>query len=317
MTPKRILKWKFILPAILLLVLTLPYFSPDMETTRLDDQARRQLGGTFIQLSNGYTHYRLEGPAQGPPVVLVHGFSTPLYNWDHTVPALTRAGFRVLRYDLYGRGFSDRPRVNYDKDLFDRQLLELLKALKVNTPVNLVGLSMGGAVVTIFAARHPRQVGKLALVAPAGFPVNIPFTGKLVRLPVLGGYLMRAVGDRTLLKSVRKAVHKPEKVPEYIHKFKKQMVYRGYKRAIVSTLRHFDLSNQAAEFKMAGRHPRPVMVFWGKADRIVPYKHSAKVLEAMPRATLFSITDAGHVLPYENPEVINPVLVDFLNLKKL
>ena len=48
---------------------------------------------------NGY--YRLEGLAEGPPVVLVHGFSTPLYNWDHTVPALTRAGFQVLRYDLY------------------------------------------------------------------------------------------------------------------------------------------------------------------------------------------------------------------------
>lgn len=312
MTPRRVLKWKFVIPAILLLVLALPYFVPDRETTSLDNQVRRQLGGTFIQLSDGYTHYRLEGPAAGATVVLVHGFSTPLFNWDHTVPALARAGFRVLRYDLYGRGYSDRPRCDYDKDLFDRQLLELLKTLKIETPVNLVGLSMGGAVATIFAARHPRQVGKLALIAPAGFPVNIPFTGKLVRLPVLGGYLMRAVGDRTLLKSARKALHAPEKVPEYIQKFEEQMVYRGYKRAIASTLRHFDLSNQAAAFEQAGQHPRPVLVFWGKADRMVPYEHSAKVLAAMPRATLFSLADAGHVLQYERPEVMNPVLVDFL-----
>lgn len=309
---KSILTWKFIIPAILFLALALPYLSPDRETTDLDDRARRQLGGTFIQLSDGYTHYRLEGPPAGAPVVLVHGFSTPLYNWDHTVPALIGAGFRVLRYDLYGRGYSDRPRCHYDKDLFDRQLTELLKALKIETPVNLVGLSMGGAVVTIFAARHPRLVGKLALMAPAGFPVNIPFTGKLVRLPLLGEYLMRAVGDRTLIKGVRKSLHEPEKVPEYMQKYEEQMVYRGYKRAIVSTLRHFDLNNQAADFKKAGRHPRPVKVFWGKADRIVPYEHSARVLEAMPRATLFSLADAGHVLQYEYPDAVNPVLVDFL-----
>jgi pimeloyl-ACP methyl ester carboxylesterase len=312
MTPEKILKGKLVIPVIIILVLALPYFIPDLETTSLDEPTRRELGGSFIQLSDGYTHYRLEGPIGGPPVVLIHGFSVPLFNWDHTVPALIRTGFRVLRYDLYGRGLSDRPRTNYTKELFDRQLHELLAALKIKTPVDLVGLSMGGAVATIFAARHPDKVAKLALFAPVGFPVNIPFTGKLVRLPILGPYLMRAVGDRTLLKSVRKGLHSKDKFPEYLDKFKIQMAYHGYKRAIVSTLQHFDLSNQATEFKKAGQHPRPVQVFWGKADRIVPYDNSVKVLETLSRATLFSVADAGHVLPYENADTINPVLVKFL-----
>ncbi|MCP3952201.1 MAG: hypothetical protein GY697_08305 [Desulfobacterales bacterium] len=152
----------------------------------------------------------------------------------------------------------------------------------------------------------------MALFAPVGFPVNIPFTGKLVRLPILGPYLMRAVGERTLLKNIRKGLHSQDNIPEYLDNFKIQMAYNGYKRAIVSTLQHFDLSNQAAEFKKAGQHPRPVRVFWGKADRIVPYENSAKVLEAMSRATLFSVADAGHALPYENADVVNPVLVNFL-----
>ena len=312
MTSERTLKRKWIIPFIIILVLALPYFIPDRETTALDDPTRRQLGGSFIQLSDGYTHYRLEGPVEGPPVVLIHGFSVPLFNWDHTVPALIRAGFRVLRYDLYGRGLSDRPRTDYTKDLFDRQLRELLAALKITTPVDLVGLSMGGAVATIFAARHPDKVAKLALFAPVGFPVNIPFTGKLVRLPIIGPYLMRAVGDRTLLKNIHKGLHEPDNIPEYIDKFKIQMAYHGYKRAIASTLQHFDLSNQAAEFRKAGQHPRPVQVFWGKADSIVPYENSAKILESMSRATLSSIANAGHALPYENAKTINPVLVSFL-----
>jgi pimeloyl-ACP methyl ester carboxylesterase len=310
------MKWKYLLPALIILVLAIPYMLPDRETTRLDDQTRRLLGGSFVQLSDGYTHYRLAGPPEAPPVVLVHGFSTPLFNWDKTVPPLLAAGFRVLRYDLFGRGFSDRPRTDYTKALFDRQLQELLSRLQISRPIHLVGLSMGGAVATIFAARHPEQVDTLALFAPAGFPVNIPFTGKLVRLPVLGPYLMRAVGDRTLLKSVRKALHSPNKFPEYMQNFEKQMTYCGYKRAIVSTLQHFDLSDQAAAFKQAGLHPRPVKVFWGREDRIVPYANSARVMAAMPNASLLSIADAGHILPYENAEAVNPVLIDFLTTGK-
>ena len=55
-------------------------------------------------------------------VVLVHGFSVPYYIWDSTTTALAAAGYRVVRYDEYGRGLSDRPNVDYTADLYDRQL---------------------------------------------------------------------------------------------------------------------------------------------------------------------------------------------------
>ena len=79
-------------------------------------------------------HYELEGPADGQPVVLVHGFSVPYYIWDPTFPALAAAGLRVLRYDLFGRGYSDRPDLPYTMELFVRQLKDLLEALQVNKP---------------------------------------------------------------------------------------------------------------------------------------------------------------------------------------
>ena len=120
----------------------------------LDDAARQQAHGQFIELSDGVVHYQLAGPPQGRTVVLVHGLITPSFIWDYNVPALTEAGFRVLRYDHYGRGFSDRPEVRYDRDLFDRQLLELLQRLNIEQPVDLVGLSMGGAVAVTFTDRH-------------------------------------------------------------------------------------------------------------------------------------------------------------------
>jgi triacylglycerol esterase/lipase EstA (alpha/beta hydrolase family) len=114
------------------------------ERTALDAGARRGLGGQFLRLSDGLTHYEVPGPADGPLVVLVHGFSVPYYVWDSTVTALTSAGFRVLRDDLYGRGYSDRPALDYTADVFDRQLTELLDAVGRRRQVDVIGMSMGG-----------------------------------------------------------------------------------------------------------------------------------------------------------------------------
>ncbi|MBI2149425.1 MAG: alpha/beta hydrolase, partial [Acidobacteria bacterium] len=89
-------------------------------------------------MSDGYTHYELGGPADGRPVVLAAGFSVPYYIWDPTFKSLTAAGFRVLRYDYYGRGFSDRPAIPFTDDMYVRQLDELLKAVRMTAPFDLV-----------------------------------------------------------------------------------------------------------------------------------------------------------------------------------
>src|SRR5512135_3114691 len=115
------------------------------ETETLDDAARAALPGQFVALPDGIVHYELAGPPGGPVVVLVPGISVPYTTWDANFPALANAGLRVLRFDLYGRGYSDRPDVAYDADLFDRQIANLLSALGLGDPLNLVGLSMGGA----------------------------------------------------------------------------------------------------------------------------------------------------------------------------
>src|SRR5882672_1159290 len=109
--------------SVLLLIVAAPialYFLADPERLDLDDAARQAAPGQFVRLSDGYTHYELGGPEQGRVVVLAAGFSVPYYIWDPTFTALTRAGFRVLRFDYYGRGFSDRPNTSYTQDFYIR-----------------------------------------------------------------------------------------------------------------------------------------------------------------------------------------------------
>ena len=131
-------------------IMSFPYLD---ETKELNDSTRKSASGSFVALSDGVTHYELGGPRDGHSVVLVHGFSVPYFIFDSTFEFLVNAGFRVLRYDLIGRGFSDRPNVDYDIHLFVRQLKDLLDALELKQ-IDLVGLSMG---CLLYTSPSPRD----------------------------------------------------------------------------------------------------------------------------------------------------------------
>ena len=105
------MKWKWLSAFLALLIILLVgiYHILDPENSELNETVRARLGGTYIRLSDGITHYKLEGPDDGKVVVLVHGGTVPIWTWDKQVQALNDAGFRVLSYDEYGRGYSDMP----------------------------------------------------------------------------------------------------------------------------------------------------------------------------------------------------------------
>jgi pimeloyl-ACP methyl ester carboxylesterase len=292
---------------------TLPFLVPRVETRALDAVARAGTSGAYTQLSDGSVHYELAGPEAAPTVVFVCGLSTPYFIWDFTVPALTAAGHRTLRYDLYGRGFSDRPMaVRYDADLFDRQLVELIERLKLRTPVTLAGVSMGGAISVIFAQRHPERVNGLILVDPAGFPLPLPFAAQLVKLPGLGEYLMRVVGDRTIRAGMAGNFFEASLLPDFARKFEVQLAYTGFQNAQLSTLRNMPLQTLEASYRAVAASGIPVLLIWGKADTVIPFATSEKVKAAIPQAELLAVERAAHTPNYERPEVVNPAIVAFL-----
>ena len=117
---------------LVLLSLSIALLASDREPLAMDDRARRQLPGHFVALSDGYTNYEIVGPERGPVVLLIPGISIPRGVFGRTIAPLAEAGYRVVTFDLYGRGFSDRPRVRYDAALFNRQIDDLLGALRID-----------------------------------------------------------------------------------------------------------------------------------------------------------------------------------------
>ena len=110
----------------LLLLMGISYIYANAGTEEMNDEVRTSLNKEFVKLKHGAIHYGWSGPVDGEVIVMIHGFSTPRFVFMKNVGALADAGYRVLTYDHYGRGYSDRPAVDYDKTLYDEELLCLL-----------------------------------------------------------------------------------------------------------------------------------------------------------------------------------------------
>ena len=70
--------------------------------------------GFFTELSHGFTYYEIENRKSDNVLVFIHGYSVPSYIWDKTYNAAKEKGFKAIRIDLYGRGYSENPMVVFD-----------------------------------------------------------------------------------------------------------------------------------------------------------------------------------------------------------
>ncbi|MEP7346778.1 MAG: alpha/beta hydrolase [Gemmatimonadaceae bacterium] len=290
-------------------VLAVLYKVRDPEHLDMDAAARKEAPGQFVSLSDGVTHYDVAGPDSGQRVMLVHGFSVPYYIWDSTSAALTAAGFRVARYDTFGRGFSDRPNVAYTSEVFDRQLHQLLDSLGWREPVDIIGLSMGGPVTANFAGRHPERVRSLTLVDPAAGERGS--VEAMFGIPLLGPILWQTLAVPGMADGQSSDFVEPAKWPDWADRYRVQMRYRGFGRALLSTRREAKESLDSV-YARVGAVGTPTLLIWGKEDHTVPIENAAGVQRAIPQAQYHPIEHAGHLPHMERTDLVNPLLIEFL-----
>lgn len=294
------------------LLVLLPVHAVAQETMPLDAAERERLGGSFLELPDGWVHYQVSGEENPDTVVLVHGFSVPSFVWRGVLPYLLNAGLRVVVYDNYGRGFSDRPGPPYDLGLFDRQLDGVINGLTAEgARVGLVGYSMGGAIVTEYAARRPERVAAVALIAPAGYPVGLPLAARLTRLPLVGEWLFAVLAPRVLSSRVEQMAALPGAPRDFVERYNGQLRYPGYVEALGSTLVEYPLSDMRERYRLLGASALPVMAVWGDSDKVVPYSSSKFLAEDVPGLELNTIEGGAHAITFTRPQVVGPQLAAF------
>ena len=278
--------------------------------------------GGWATLSEGNLYYRWYMPSEaksnGQTLVLIHGFSTPHFVWDGVRQVFLDAGYEILVYDHFGRGFSERPSTQYDQQFYVRTLKELLDQQNLLQPVHLVGYSMGGAILGHFAQAYPARVKTMSLIAPAGFMTEQPASSSLINIPLLGEWLGHMFADRMLVSDITETemakVGDPLAIPrgEFVVRVGKQMQYSGFVESLVSTLRHFNLFNALESYTAVGKLGIPTLAIWGTEDATVPFMGSEKLLQAIPHAQLVAIEEGGHNITYMQPSIVGPAIANFL-----
>ena len=307
------MKWIFGLIVLMALAMAATGWWAGKDEIALTRAEQEKAPGQFLEASAGRLHYRIDGPADGPVILMVHGYSTPNFIFEQNVEALTAAGFRVVRFDHFGRGWSDRPKGPYTVDFYDREVLDVLDGLGLTQPVAIAGLSMGGPIVSEFAARHPERVSRVALLVPAGLDIagTDSFSGKLVRVPVFGDWMWRVSAKKILLPDPQ--YDESMLTPENRLKgdVTEQLKYRGYFPALLSTFRHFPMTGREETFRRLSGTGLPVLAVYGSADETVLISSHDKFRALVPAAETIVIDGGTHGLNYQRHEEVNPALVAF------
>ena len=82
---------------------------------------------------------------------------------------------------------------------------------------------------------------------------------------------------------------------------------------ILNSIRHTVDSDPLLEYQAVGKIPVPVLLIWGKEDQTIPFSDMERIQAAIPRVEFHTIEAAGHLPHYEQPQVVNPFLIEFLN----
>jgi len=244
---------------------------------------------------------------------------------------LAAHGQHVLLFDWPGHGRSGPLRDPHTGEMFCVVLQELLvkaKGIDATTDVDafsLIGHSMGGAIATLFGARHPVAVRKLVLVAPAGF-VDIGWMGRALQYRWFGEFAFSIFGAKNIRDSVPKDHAKPFS-PESLDRMEKDLALVDWQIGIqgselylslLSCLRHFpfgDVSSPLAVIAGDALHDR-TCIMWGDADEVCLFDVGfAGFTKALPRAKTCVLVGCGHAAFQQQVQEGRKAIVDWLTEK--
>ena len=298
--------------ALLVLVVLLPFLAEAFRvpiTKSIQDKAP----GQIARLPQGATHYRWSGPEDGPVAICIHGLSTPSYIFAATENSLVGLGYRVLTYDLFGRGYSHRAKGPQTADFFLSQLRALLENQNVKGEVVVLGFSMGGQIATAFASEEGTRIKALIIVASAGLQrLKASGHSRFWLMPWIGGWLTRVAGGWALRRELVESRTTATVIPDLEDRQAAETRTRGFLPALLSSRRHL-LANAATEdHAQIARNGTPVLAIWGAEDPVISLSAIGALAEVNPNAQHVQISGAGHSLLQTHPAQVAEALRKFL-----
>ncbi|THH10126.1 hypothetical protein EW145_g1541 [Phellinidium pouzarii] len=252
-------------------------------------------GGNYVSFPFGRVRYWVFGPETGEKIVLVHGLSVPAIIWKDVAPQLAAKGFRVLVYDLYGRGYSDAPCMSYSVGLYTTQLALLMQHVRWDK-AHIAALSM------------------IALIASTGLmeASDLSRTSKVMSSPLVQ-YVASSKPFRFLIQRLGSGDPSPNPLHEIVQI---QSAYLpGYNYAIASSLRDGPLRGLRSSFATLATLDNELMLIWGTDDKTVPYRYASYIQDIVPKSALLTVKGGSHDLTVSHPDIVAETLINFFTSK--
>ena len=263
------------------------------------------------------------GPADGPPVVLLHGFPEYWRGWRHQLGPLAAAGFRVVALDQRGYNLSGKPpRVaDYALDILARDVVAVIDALGVGRAA-VVGHDWGGIVGWRLGFAHPDRLSRLAILnAPHPNAMRVALASRLPQLarswyafaaqvPGLPEAVARLSRHRLLSEGVRRSARPGAFTGKDLARYRRAWSRPGAFAAMVGWYR------AAARFRSpppAGWRVRvPTLILWGDRDSAIVPELADDSAALCDDVRLVRFPSATHWLAHEEPARVNEQLIRFL-----
>jgi pimeloyl-ACP methyl ester carboxylesterase len=274
-------------------------------------------------------HYIDEGPADGKPVVMVHGNPTWGYLYRNFIGPVTAAGFRAIVPDHLGFGRSDKPDQpeKYTVRHHAERLDELLESLDLSD-VTVVCQDWGGPIGLYWAGLHPDRVRSLFILntfahRPAG-PVKLPLPLRLMRMRGVGEVIVKGLHGFVRGMVFRAGVvHRDRFTPEMKQAYLAPHPTWSSRTPILVFPREIpagpggevsDLNSEIETRLEQHFRTKPVKIMWAMKDiAFTPEMLQQLWLRTFPDAEVTRLDDAGHYLQEDAYELIVPELVEFLS----
>ena len=175
------------------------YLALDRENIDINE-FRLNSGYQEVKLTEGITSYKDVGDKNNKVIVIVHGATFGSLAYEEYVNVFLENNYRVITYDQYGRGYSDRVHTNVSIELMEKQLKELIKHCEIEDII-LYGVSFGAAVVAKYAANNPENISFIGYQVPVINSANVPLLS-IVKIPLYGDLLSRGFLVPGVLKRI-------------------------------------------------------------------------------------------------------------------
>ncbi len=254
---------------------------------------------------------------QLPPrdhLLFIHGLGSSADRWLDIPDALSLLGFHVIALDLPGFGLSDKPE---NMDYTIGQFVQIVASaadkagiIESNKRLSIVGHSLGGYIGTQLAIEYPNLVNKLVLIDTSGM-LDGPTS-------LLQQYLETALNpSKQAVKAVfEQLVADPIRIPDtLVNAFIYRIInMQGSKDAFKSAFYNSVYTNVGVEnLKQIGNNDIPVLIIWGRQDRLIPLQYSKIFQEAIKSSQVVIVEDAGHAPFTEKPAIVCELLRRFLS----